>query len=176
MKFVYIFSRPGVYVYVRVCPSVCLYVWPFSVGMQNYICNILLTICHAGIWSNEGQESMFVQDQGLFLEVRFSSLGICHHQLPRVLHRKITGLSWCYVGDTLFVFAIFQKETAQITRGREQEPSFHPQLIFHVLLTKYTIFSPIDIYWILRDCWFSDKPIMLAAFGKVEIYTSWLTL
>lgn len=61
MKFVYIFSRPGVYVYVRVCPSVCLYVWPFSVGMQNYICNILLTICHAGIWSNEGQESMFVQ-------------------------------------------------------------------------------------------------------------------
>lgn len=74
------------------------------------------------------------------------------------------------------MFAIFQKETAQITRGREQEPSFHPQLIFHVLLTKYTIFSPIDIYWILRDCWFSDKPIMLAAFGKVEIYTSWLTL
>lgn len=44
------------------------------------------------------------------------------------------------------MFAIFQKETAQITRGREQELSFHPQLIFHVLLTKYTIFSPIDIY------------------------------
>lgn len=176
MKFVYIFSRPGVYVYVRVCPSVCLYVWPFSVGMQNlhlqYPLNNLscryLIKRRSGVNVCTGSRS--------FLEVRFSSLGICHHQLPRVLHRKITGLSWCYVGDTFFVFAIFQKETAQITRGREQEPSFHPQLIFHVLLTKYTIFSPIDIYWILRDCWFSDKPIMLAAFGKVEIYTSWLTL
>lgn len=80
------------------------------------------------------------------MEVKFSSLGICHHQLPRALHRMITCLSCFYIETLLFVHAIVKKETAQITRGRKQEPSFHSPLIFHVLLTKYTIFSPIDIY------------------------------
>lgn len=176
MKFVYIFFETW-RLRLCTCLSVCLFVCltlfcrhaklHLQYPLINLSCRYLIKR-RSGVNVCTGSRS--------FLEVRFSSLGICHHQLPRVLHRKITGLSWCYVGDTLFVFAIFQKETAQITRGREQEPSFHPQLIFHVLLTKYTIFSPIDIYWILRDCWFSDKPIMLAAFGKVEIYTSWLTL
>lgn len=110
---------------------------------------------------------MFVKDQVHYIG---KILGISHSQCSRVFHRQISCLSWFYIENTSFVLVIVKKENAQITKGREQEASFHPQLIFQVLLTRYTIFSPIDIYW--RDYWFSDKPIMLASFGKAEIYTS----